>query len=291
MPPTSNDGTILGREGWGWDMALSKIVGTGFAGALIGSSLMIGAASAQSVKDDFAAPAGGTKAWVLFSGFDAVSDASYAFQGLVVALNRDIGRDGFVLRVYGSHVDYEYNTSGVPGGKVDGDGWQGDAMIGYKVSRGNIWAAAYIGVDYQNYDLTPRDPSATVEGTEWGFKVAADVATLRGVDATSPLYFSLSGNYSTAFDSYWARARVGVNRGHVTFGPEGIAMGNEGFDAQRVGAFLTFDLNIAPTMPIEVTLSGGYQFVNDDNNNGGNNGGGSGGSEGAYGGITFVTVF
>src|SRR5688572_30951769 len=118
--------------------SLSKI-GCGFAGALLASAISVGAASAGgsvaggSVKDDFG-PAPGTKAWVLFSGFDMVTDASYSFQGLVVALNRDIGRDGFVLRLYGSHVDYEYDTPAVPNGVVDGDGWQGDAMIGYKVT-------------------------------------------------------------------------------------------------------------------------------------------------------------
>lgn len=255
-------------------------------GAVAGLGLGISGAAANGLKDSYAAPAG-TKGWVLFSGFDAVKDANYAFQGVIVAANRDISRDGIVFRLYGGHVDYEYDTTGVPGGVVDGDGWQGDAMIGYKIGRGHWWAAAYVGVDYQNHDLTPDDTSNSVRGSEVGFKVAADVATLRH---GTPLYFALSGQYSTAFDSYWTRARVGLNQGHMTFGPEGIAMGNDAFDAQRVGAFLTFDVNLAPTMPIEVTLSGGYQFLSDSNGGGGGSAG-SGGGEGAYGGIVFTTVF
>ena len=267
--------------------SLSRI-SYGFAGALLTSAISIGAASAGgsvaggSVKDDFG-PAPGTKAWVLFSGFDMVTDASYSFQGLVVALNRDIGRDGFVLRLYGSHVDYEYDTPAVPNGVVDGDGWQGDAMIGYKVTRGNIWAAAFIGVDYQDHDLTPDDLANPVRGSEVGFKIAADIASLR---YGSPLYFSLGGNYSTAFDSYWARARVGLNQGHMTFGPEAITMGSDSFDAQRLGAFVMFDVSLVPSMPIEVTLSGGYQFLDD-----GNGGSFGGGGEGVYGDIVFTTVF
>jgi hypothetical protein len=269
-------------------ISLTK-VGYGFAAALVASAISTGAAFAGgsvnggSVKDDYFGPAPGTKAFVLFSGFDMVEDASYSFQGLVVALNRDIGKDGFLLRLYGSHTDYEYDTVGVPGGRVDGDAWQGDAMIGYKISRGNIWAAAYIGVDYQDHDLTPDDTANPVRGSEVGFKVAADVASLR---EGSPLYFSLGGQYSTAFDSYWARGRVGLNRGHMTFGPEFIAMGNDAFDAQRAGGFVMFDVNLVPNMPIEVTLSGGYQFLDDSS---GTTFGGGG--EGAYGGITFVTLF
>lgn len=262
----------------------------GFAGALVASAISIstafagGSVGGGSVKDDYFGPAPGTKAFVLFSGFDMVTDASYSFQGLIVALNRDISKDGFLLRLYGSHTDYEYDTAAVPNGKVDGDAWQGDAMIGYKVSRGNIWAAAFIGIDYQDHDLTPDDPANPVRGSEVGFKVAADIASLR---TGSPLYFSLSGQYSTAFDSYWARGRLGLNRGHMTFGPEVLAMGSDSFDAQRVGGFLMFDVSLVPNMPIEVTLSGGYQFLDDSN---GTSFGGGGG-EGAYGGIVFTTLF
>lgn len=272
-------------------MSSLKRKGAGLVGALAGLALSMGSAAAGGGLKDGYGPAIDTQAWVLFSGFDVAKDADYAFTGIIYSFNRDIGSDGFVLRVYGSHVDYEYDTTGVPGGRVDGDGWQGDVMVGYKVSRGNIWAAGYIGVDYQDHDLTPSDPTNSVSGSEVGFKVAADIATLR---EGTPVYFSLSGQYSTAFDSYWARARVGLNRERFTFGPEGIVLGNDEFDAQRLGAFVTFDLNLSPRMPIEVTLSGGYQFVDDDNNGGGGGGGfggGSGGGEGAYGGIVFVTVF
>ena len=265
-------------------MSVGRSTYFGLAGALAGLAFSAGSATANGLKDGYA-PAYDTKAWVLFSGFDAVEDANYSFQGLIYSFNRDIGRDGFVLRLYGSHVDYEYDTVAVPGGVVDGDGWQGDAMIGYKVSRGHLWAAGYIGIDYQDHDLTPNDPFNPVNRSEVGFKVVADVATLRH---GTPLYFGLSGQYSTAFDSYWARARAGLNRDRFTFGPEAIALGSDSFDAQRVGGFLTFDLNLVPRMPIEVTLSGGYQFLDD---NGGGFRGGSGGGEGAYGGIVFVSVF
>lgn len=269
-------------------MSSLRIGSAGLVSALAGLALSMGSAAANGLKDGYA-PVQDTKAWVLFSGFDAVEDASYSFQGVIYSFNRDISRDGFVLRVYGSHVDYEYQTVAVPGGVVDGDGWQGDVMIGYKVSRGHWWAAGYLGVDYQDHDLTPNDPFNPVNGSEVGFKVAADVATLRH---GTPLYFGLSGQYSTAFDSYWARARVGLNHDRFTFGPEAIALGSDSFDAHRLGGFVTFDLNLSPRMPIEVTLSAGYQFLDDNGGGGGGNfGTGSGGGEGVYGGIVFVTVF
>jgi hypothetical protein len=227
-----------------------------------------------------------TQSWVVFSGYDIVKDSNYSYQGAVVALNGDIGRDGFMLRLYGSQVGYEYDNGPV---RTDGDGWQADAMIGYKVSRGRFWAAGYIGVDYQDYDLTPDDRSSQARGSEVGFKVAADMATLR---TEGPLYIGLNGEYSTAFESYWTRARVGYNVPRVTFGPEFIAMGNVDFDAQRVGGFVTFDVNLTPKVPLEITLSGGHQFVSDDDSSGTAAAvGGRGGGEGAYGAVTVVSVF
>ncbi|HEU0160238.1 MAG TPA: cellulose biosynthesis protein BcsS, partial [Hyphomicrobiaceae bacterium] len=104
-----------------------------------------------------------------------------------------------------------------------------------------------------------------------------------------PYYFALEGNYSTAFNSYWARARVGWHRGRFIFGPEASVVGDEDFDAQRVGGFVRFDLPLAPFRPIEVTLSAGHQFVSGNNNNGAT--GGIGGSEGTYGLINWSVTF
>lgn len=286
MPHTgcgAPDGLLAGMKAVLGAMSLRQLSFWGLAGALAGMVVAAQPAAAAGLKDSYGSVYD-TKAWVMFSGFDAVKDANYTFQGVIYALNRDISRDGFVLRVYGSHVDYEYDTPAVTGGVVDGDGWQGDVMIGYKFNRGHWWAAGFIGVDYQDHDLTPDDPANPVRGSEVGLKVAGDIATPRH---GAPIYFGLSGQYSTAFDTYWARARAGLNRDRYTVGPEGIVMGSDSFDAQRVGGFLTFDLNLSPRMPIEVTLSGGYQFIDADNGGGF----GSGGGEGAYGGIVFVTVF
>ena len=225
-----------------------------------------------------------TERGVWYSGYDAVRGAQYAFTGGTVALNGDLSRNGFFLRAYGSWVRYELD----PG---HGRGYQTDLMLGYRFNdeKGKIYGGIYIGADYQNYRLDPDDPTAQVRGTEWGFKVAADLATLR---EGTPLYYALVGNYSTSFQTYWARARVGVNLHGVTFGPEGIVLGDVGFDAQRVGAFLIFDLKPFPKMaPIEVGLSVGHQFVAGEGGGVVDGVGGVGGGEGTYGGIVLTLLF
>jgi hypothetical protein len=214
---------------------------------------------------------------VWFGGYDFVKGSRYYFDGLVLALNGDLSRDGWALRAYGSRVDYDLNLG-------DGRGYQADLMLGYRFARGQIAGGVYVGVDYQDFKLSPDDVTAEVRGTEVGVAVAANLETSRDL----PGYFSLNGKYSTAFDSYWARARVGLNRNWITFGPEAIVVGDVGFDAQRVGGFVMFDIKL-PRMPFEVNLSAGHQFVS------GSSAGGPiatvGGGEGTYGLVVISTTF
>jgi hypothetical protein len=211
-----------------------------------------------------------------YSGFDTARGDRYFFSEVTVALNGDLSRNGFVLRAHGSRDDYDLE----PG---NGRGYQADLMLGYRVSGSRMDSAIYVGVDYQNYRLRPDDPTAEVRGTEWGFKVAADLEALRGEE---PVYYALAGEYSTAFQSYWARGRVGATLWGITFGPEAAALGDVSFGAQRIGGFAIFDLKLLPRMtPLEVSLYAGHQFVSDSSD------GGPGGREGAYGGVTIGILF
>src|SRR5204863_7744823 len=118
----------------------------------------------------------------------------------------------------------------------EGRGWQVDAMFGYLFDRKEWSAGIFIGVDYQNFRLSPDDPTAPVRGTEFGAKIVGNITSADKL----PYYYSLQGAYSTAFNSYWARARIGLNRSGVTFGPETIVVGSDSFDAHRLGGFTTF---------------------------------------------------
>jgi hypothetical protein len=248
----------------------------------VSSCLAVGAWSAGPALADgmrsAGAPQEAPERGVWFGGYDFVKGSSYYFDGLIVALNGDLSRDGFALRAYGSRVDYDLD----PG---DGRGYQGDLMLGYLFTRGQLSGGVFVGVDYQDYKLKPDDPTAQVRGTEVGFAVAANLDGSR----EGPFYFSLNGKYSTAFESYWGRARVGLNRGRFTFGPEAIAFGDVEFDAQRLGGFLTFDVKLIPRMPLEVTLSAGHQYVSGSGGGGGINS--VGGGEGTYGLLVVSTTF
>jgi len=223
---------------------------------------------------------GQSPTWIAtYSGFDVAKDSHYFYSGAVVALNGDLSRSGFVLQGFSGVASYEYDNVAVPGGIVDGDGIQLSAMLGYLFVLPEATVGLYAGVDYQDYDLTPRDPSNSVSGSETGVRVGGDVRLIGPQH-----YFTLEGYYSTAFDSYWARARAGVKVARFTVGPEGIILGNEGYDAQRLGAFALTKIHLSPSLPTELTFHVGYQFVDEGQT-------GTTGGEGVYGGLNIGFTF
>jgi hypothetical protein len=78
-----------------------------------------------------AGPSEPTERGVWFGGYDTVKGSNYYFDGIIVALNGNMSRDGLALRVYGSRVDYDLD----PG---DGRGYQADIMLGYRFTRANV---------------------------------------------------------------------------------------------------------------------------------------------------------
>jgi len=218
--------------------------------------------------------------WIVgYSGVDIAKDSHYFYTGALVALNRDLSKSGFVLQAFSGYGSYEYANPSVPGGRVDGDGVQLSAMLGYMFVGQAATLALYAGVDHQNYDLTPNDPSNRVSGSETGVRIGGDLRTTGNYH-----YASLEGYYSTAFESYWARARVGAKVDRFTFGPEGVMLGSEGYDARRLGGFVMTKLNLSPNVSSELTFNAGYQFVDQGQFS-------SNGGEGAYGGMNLSFSF
>jgi hypothetical protein len=205
-----------------------------------------------------------------FGAIDVSKDAWQSHSGIIVAFNRDLSKEGFLFRSYGSYGRYEYDVN-------DGREWQGDVMLGYQWVRDNVDISLSAGVDFINHKVRPFDPLNPVTGHETGFKVAGDIET-RTFALNLPYYFLLDGDYSTAFESYYALGRLGAHRNNFVFGVEGWLFGDESGDAQRLGGFAMWERNVRPNLLMDVTISGGWQFSDD-------NGGSTAGqyaAEGAY---------
>ena len=200
----------------------------------------------------------------------------------MISLQRDLSRSGFVFQGFAGYGSYEYDA-GAPLGRVDGDVTELAAMFGYMFVREGATVGIYVGADYHNVDLTPNDTASPVNGSEVGFRVGGDVRLIGPRH-----YFTLEGYYSTAFDTYWSRVRAGLNLGRVVVGPEAAAMGDDGYDAQRLGGFAMFKLDfLGSKNPPELTINAGYQFVSDDSTGARSTAGGEGGYVGFNLGFSF----
>lgn len=219
----------------------------------------------------------------LDAGFDAAPQSLYWYSEAVVALNRDMSKDGFLFRMYGSLAAYQYSSPVVTGGTVDGKLWQFDLMPGYQIVRGAATFGGYLGFDYQESLLNPDDPTNQVRGTATGVKVEGHFDF---EDDKEPIEVSLIGEYSTAYDTYFAQLRVGARVCEKLFiGPDASVDGDTGYNAQRLGGYATYAFELTKGMPLELTLAGGHQFVSGSDDTG------FGGGAGTYGTIEIDTDF
>jgi hypothetical protein len=208
---------------------------------------------------------------------------------VTTAVNGDIDKDGIVLRGEGSLSIYTYNN--IPT-NIDGAQWQGSALVGYQIVRDSISYAAFAGLDYQSISLTPVDLANPARGERAGAKFVVDIET----DREKSFYGNLIGNYSTAFDTYFARGRYGWKPGtgeassRIAFGPEFSALGDLTFNAQRAGAFVYLPVQYDKHALGYLIAAAGYQWVQGVGSNA-TAPAATGGAEGAYATLSFSVSF
>jgi hypothetical protein len=202
---------------------------------------------------------------VFYTEFTGARHDSDLYAAVERALNGDYSRDGFLFRAEGTFNAFSYENTLFDAARViDGTEWQGAALAGYQWVRGSITYSAFVGVDFQSIHLSPNDITNPVRGDRAGAKFAGEVET----EKDGPMYFDLAGEFSTAFDTYFVRGRAGYDfkLGYpvtqVVAGPEISFLGDEDFDARRVGAFVAVPLNF-PERSVTFLVAGGYQFVSD----------------------------
>lgn len=212
---------------------------------------------------------GVSKPVISYFGFDIGQGYRYGYSGSYVALNGDWDRSGFVFR--NQNVIGRFDYAGIPG--ADALDISTDVMIGYQLIAGQMSVLGFVGMEVRDIDMSPDDPTVRLRGTETGFKVAGEIET--GDEA--PYYFNLEASYSTAFDVFHAMVRGGPKWNKIAFGPEGSFLREAGDDYFKVGGFVMVPLGFLRDWNANLTMNGGYEFV--DNGNGAS---GRGGNDGGY---------
>lgn len=188
---------------------------------------------------------------VLFFGGDVTADYGYPYVGWIHHFNGSVFGDGFLFRLFGFYAPYSYSSNVTPGGHINATAAEMDAMVGYQKVFSPVTLRGFVGPEIENDTLSPDNTFDKNRGFDAGVKFQGELET----NYNTPYYANLIGNYGTAKGRYWTRARVGYDFGRVIVGPEGFAIGNQMFDEQRGGAFVTVKNAVGP---IWVSLDGGY---------------------------------
>lgn len=211
---------------------------------------------------------------VVFAGYSFGQDISYAYAGGATAINGNIDKDDFLLRIGGAFGQYNYSTTAFDDQHVRGQISSTDLMLGYQKNLGSYGlVTVYGGVTYDNYKLNKGDNSSRVAGGKTGAKGQFELF----LTPTKHIVLTNISNYSSAYNSYWSRTTAGWNFGDFVFGPEITFLGNRSFNQQRYGGrFSQIKLGF-----VEMAVAAGYMRSN----------GFSAGDDGAYTSIEFASKF
>ena len=212
---------------------------------------------------------------VFWLGSDFKSNVDAGNIGGIYAFSGNLDAPGWLVRGQATYVGYDFSSPFAASGTAHGNFSDGSAAIGYQWVGNGFVASAFVGPDYQNYQINPAAASDPRVGDRWGAIFWGRVATAGGAQFPS----AIDGQYSTANNSFWIRGRTGVRVGSFTFGPEAIGLGNVVYDEFRAGGYASYDLSRY------VILQGDLGYA--DATRGENSAGGRGGS-GVYGGVTLV---
>jgi hypothetical protein len=266
-------GDDVSYAGIGVRLILSMAVAVGAAAAL--SSQASAADMATKAPPQMASSdAYSSVLWLSGDFQNNVSDGSV---GGIYALSGNLDAPGWLVRGQYTYAGFDdFNAFSLGTGTGHGTFSDGSGLIGYQIVGNGVAASGYVGIDYQSYHFNPASANTNGLGDRAGLMLAGRVATV----GANPYSFAIDGQYSTAYNEFWVRARPGAKFGSLTVGPEVVGLGNNVFDQVRGGGFASYE--VARGLTVEADL--GYADAT------GNNNSGSRGGSGIYGGVTLVLL-
>lgn len=217
-----------------------------------------------------------TTAAALWAGVSVKNETVAGYAGGVWSPAGNLDENGFLLRAQLLYVASDYKTGLSPTGKAESKLRGASASVGYNWVGDGASVSLFGGIDFQDRDVNPSVAYNGKLDDDLGFIFTGRIAT--NGDTMYPA--SIEGTYSTANETYWTRARIGVKRETITFGPEIAALGNSEYKALQTGAHVSFELD-----KTILQFNGGYDFSEKSGS------ASASGKDGAYAGATIVFLF
>ena len=165
------------------------------------------------------------------------------YTGAILPLNNQDGafsKDGPFIRFWQKSFAFSYTTDLSPQGpkdsRIDAIGGSFTGELGYqkKLEQGRL--AAYAGLTYRRFSLSPKDPGADLNDHPAGIPLT--------LDASWPLFdkVSISSNltYTVFQKDYWAQLKLGYQPASTyQAGPEIVLQGGSEYRYLRLGTFIS----------------------------------------------------
>jgi len=204
--------------------------------------------------------------WLAFAGTDMNSTGSFfGYTGFQFAPGKGgLDESGLRFWLLGGGGFYRYEGDN---GRIRGNFWDTDALVGYSIERDELSVAFYAGLNVQEHRLSVFDPENSVQGTKVGAKFRTDA----WYNPTPTTLLFGEGSYSTAFGTYSTSGKYGysitggktLEDKQLYIGPQITLLGNERYQEWRIGAHLT-SFNFGK---VDFEIGAGYQH-NTDNGSG-----------------------
>ncbi|MEM8575965.1 MAG: cellulose biosynthesis protein BcsS [Pseudomonadota bacterium] len=191
----------------------------------------------------------------VFGGVETASNYATVYAGGGYAFGGGFYEPGWRIRAVGAWGAYDYNRMLFDGSAYSDTTFNGQvaflsAQVGYQFHQGRTIVAGFIGMEAVDQAVSPFDPGNAIQGTELGLRLTLETWT----DISDLWFLSADGGYGTAFQEYWQLSRIGYRLGSVfAVGAEGGILGNQEYDAGRVGGFIRGTFNA-----VEATVSAGF---------------------------------
>lgn len=185
-----------------------------------------------------------------FWGVDVSKYGASGWAGALIAPRNDLDKSGPRVWFSGETGAYKFFDSG---DAFKGNYQSGDVLVGYGFEGEDYSINALAGVNAINHTVTPLDPQDPVRGTRAGFKVRGDAYWT----PTEQTMAYGEYEYSTAFRTYWASQKVGIDvtdGKKIYIGPQVMFLGDQEDSQWRVGAHIS-NLKFGD---VQIDISAGY---------------------------------
>jgi hypothetical protein len=182
-------------------------------------------------------PASGAPRVAIDIAIDGTSQRSLAGAMIgTIAPFAPLDRTGMRIRIAGLGGTYSYISSTPGVGRVYGTLADGSFMAGYEWVLKKATIAIYGGPEISSNHLSEYDPTNSVKGTRFGFKMGVEFF----LEPTENTMLSGVASYSTNYDAYYGRLKFGFAFAQNFYiGPEIIALGDDYFQQWRFGGHIS----------------------------------------------------